>query len=169
VVGATLDHRLHGLDGYGSAAEDVAAAVDRLRADPRVDPGRIALWYFSGGGLLLAESLAAAPSWLRCAAATYPVLAPLPAWGAVEERFRPAVAVGAAGRLPIVLTRVGLENAEIAATVEEFLSAAGRCGADVEVIDVPDGHHGFDTIDHTEQSRAAVRRAMRTVVEHLRG
>ncbi|OAH10202.1 alpha/beta hydrolase [Streptomyces jeddahensis] len=169
VFGVTLDHRLHGFDDYGRAAEDIAETVDLLRADPRIDPERIALWYFSGGGLLLADSLAEPPSWLRCAAVTYPVLVPLPGWPAVESRFRPAAAVSAAGRLPIVLTRVGLENAEIAATVEEFLAAAKACGADVEVIDVPDGHHVFDTIDHTEQSRRAVERAMRTVVGHLRG
>ncbi|MER5181463.1 alpha/beta fold hydrolase [Streptomyces sp. NPDC002896] len=167
VFGVTLDHRLHDFDDYGRAAEDIAEAVEVLRADPRIDQERIALWYFSGGGLLLADQLAEPPSWLRCAAVTYPVLAPLPAWGAVDPRFRPAAAVSAAGRLPIVLTRVGLENAEIAATVEEFLAAAKACGADVEVIDVPDGHHGFDTIDHSEQSRHAVERAMRTVLAHL--
>jgi dienelactone hydrolase/pimeloyl-ACP methyl ester carboxylesterase len=168
VVGAVLDHRLHGLDDYGRAAEDIAEAVEALRADPRVDAERIALWYFSGGGLLLADPLAEPPSWLRCVAASYPVLAPLPSWGAVEPRFRPAAAVSGAGRLPVVLTRVGLENAEIAATVEEFLVAAEECGADVEVIDVPDGHHAFDTVDHTQESRDAVNRALRRVVAHLR-
>ncbi|GAA3846325.1 alpha/beta fold hydrolase [Streptomyces phyllanthi] len=168
VVGVTLDHRLHGFDDYGRAAEDVAEAVALLRADPRVDSERIALWYFSGGGLLLSDVLAEPPSWLRCVAATYPVLAPLPGWPAPDPRFRPSAAVQAAGRLPIVLTRVGLENAEIAATVEEFLAVTKACGAEVEVIDVPDGHHGFDTIDHTEQSRRAVERAMRSVLAHLR-
>ncbi|MGW0706998.1 alpha/beta hydrolase [Streptomyces sp. NPDC002643] len=169
VVGAVVDHRLHGLDGYGLASEDVGEAVALLRADPRVDPERIAVWYFSGGGLLMADPLADPPPWLRCVAATYPVLAPLPAWGAVDPRFRPAEAVAGAGRLPVVLTRVGLENAEIAATVEEFLTAAKECGAEVEVIDVPDGRHGFDGIDHGEQSREAVRRAMEAVVARLSG
>lgn len=169
VIGATVDHRLHGLDDQERAAQDVTEAVELLRADPRVDPDRIALWCFSGAGLLSAHWLAAPPPWLRCAALTYPVLATLPGWGAIDPRFRPADAVSGAGRLPIVLTRVGLENPEIAATVEEFLAAAKECGADVEVIDVPDAHHGFETIDHTEQSRHAVEHAMRSVVSHLRG
>lgn len=73
-----------------------------------------------------------------------------------------------AGRLPIVLTRVELERAEIAVTVEEFLAAAEKCDADVEVIDVPLGHHGFETIDRTEQARDAVERAVRSVLGHLR-
>ncbi|MBP2400866.1 alpha/beta hydrolase [Streptomyces syringium] len=166
-VGVTLDHRLHDLADYERAAEDVAEAVELVRADPRVDGERVALWYFSGGGLLSADWLAAPPPWLRCVAATYPILAPLPNWG-LGERFRPAAAVRAAGPLPVVLTRVGLESAAIARTVEEFLAAATECEADVEVIDVPLGHHGFETTDHTEQARQAVDRAARSVLGHLR-
>ncbi|GAA3368597.1 alpha/beta hydrolase [Streptomyces sannanensis] len=167
-VGVTLDHRLYGLADYGRAAEDLVEAVGLVRADPRVDGERVALWFFSGGGLLSANWLAAPPSWLRCVAANYPMLAPLPGWHMVESRFCPAAAVSSAGRLPIVLTRAGLEGAEIAATVEEFLTAAGDCKADVEVVDVPHGHHGFEMIDHTEESRGAVERAMRSVLGHLR-
>lgn len=164
----TVDHRLHDLADYGRAAEDVAEAVELVRADPRVDGERVALWFFSGGGLLSADWLAAPPPWLRCVAATYPVLAPLPNWGLGDSRFRPAVAVRTAGRLPIVVTRVGLERAEIAVTVEEFLAAAEDSGADVEVVDVPLGRHGFEAIDHTEQARHAVDRAVRSVLGHLR-
>ncbi|MGW4138730.1 alpha/beta hydrolase [Streptomyces mirabilis] len=167
-VGVTLDHRLHDLADYGRAAEDIAEAVDLVRADPRVDGDRVALWCFSSGGLLSADWLAAPPPWLRCVAASYPILAPLPNWGLVDSRFRPADAVRSAGRLPIVLTRVELERAEIAVTVEEFLAAAEKCDADVEVIDVPLGHHGFETIDRTEQARDAVERAVRSVLGHLR-
>ncbi|MFF4409152.1 alpha/beta hydrolase [Streptomyces sp. NPDC001404] len=166
-VGAVVDHRLHDITDYARAAEDVAAAVDLVRADPRVDADRVALWFFSGGALLSAQWLAAPPPWLRCVATTYPLLAPPSGWGLTDSRFHPAAEVRNAGRLPIVLTRVGLENAEFTAKVEEFLTAAGDCGADVEVVDVPDGHHGFETTDHTEQSRHAVEHAMRSVLGHL--
>ncbi|MFF0227309.1 alpha/beta hydrolase [Streptomyces sp. NPDC004629] len=167
VVGATVDHRLHDVTDYARAAADVAAAVERVRADPRVAADRVALWFFSGGGLLLADWLRTPPAWLRCVAASYPVLAPLPNWGLAGGRFRPADAVTDAGALPLVLTRAGRETPEIAATVEEFLTAAGRCGADVEVVDVPHGRHGFETLDPTEEARAAVRRAMRSVLARL--
>jgi acetyl esterase/lipase len=166
-VGVTVEHRLHGLADYARAAGDLAAAIEVVRAHPGVDAQRIALWFFSGGGLLSADWLAAPPPWLRCLAATYPVMAPLPGWDAVEARFRPAEAVAAAGQLPVVLTRVGLERAEIAATVAEFLAAARSGPAAVEVIDVPGGHHGFETIDHTEPARQAVRSAVRSVLAHL--
>ncbi|NUK90795.1 dienelactone hydrolase family protein, partial [Streptomyces lunaelactis] len=166
VVGVTLDHRLHDVADYERAAADVAAAVERVRADPRVDADRVALWFFSGGGLITADWLGAPPAWLRCLAASYPILAPLPNWGPTG-RFHPADAVADAGALPVVLTRAGLEMPEIAATVEEFLAAAKDCGADVEVVDVPHGHHGFETLDPTDESREAVHRAMRSVLAHL--
>ncbi|MFC4035700.1 alpha/beta hydrolase [Streptomyces polygonati] len=168
VFGVTLDHRLHGLGDFGRAAEDLAEAVELVRADPRVDADRIALWHFSAGGLLATDWLAAPPPWLRCLAASYPVLAPPPNWGLAESRFRPSAAVRGAGRLPIVLTRVGLESPEIAATVEEFLTAAEDSGAGVELIDVPLAHHGFETLDHTDETRRAVRAAFRSVLAHLR-
>lgn len=167
VVGVTVDHRLHGLTDHQQAAFDVAAAVELVRADPRVDGDRVALWFFSGGGLLSTDWLAAPPSWLRCLAATYPVLAPLPGWGMVDPHFAPAATVRQAAQLPLVLTRAGLEMPEIAATIEEFLTAAKACDAEVEVIDVPHGHHGFEALDHTEESVQAVQRAMRSVLRHL--
>ncbi|MGW5424120.1 alpha/beta hydrolase [Streptomyces sp. NPDC003943] len=166
VVGATLDHRLHDLTDYPRSAEDVAGAVELLRADPRVDGDRIALWFFSGGGLLSAEWLGRPPSWLRCVALTYPVLAPPPEWRVVDPRFRPAEVVGASSP-PVVLTRVGRENPVFAATVEEFVAAAGAAGAELDIVDVPLARHGFETLDHTDDTRAAVERAMRAVVARL--
>ncbi|MGC5395981.1 alpha/beta hydrolase [Streptomyces sp. DT20] len=167
VVGVTLDHRLHDVADYPLAAEDIGATLELVRADPRVDGERIALWFFSGGGLLMADWLRQPPSWLRCLAASYPVLAPLPVLGPVDDRFRPADAVPKAGALPLVITRVGRERPEIAATVEEFLTASRDCGAAVEVIDVPNAHHAFETIDLTPELRDAVHRGMRAVLDHL--
>jgi acetyl esterase/lipase len=162
VVGVTVDHRLHTPLDYPLAAEDVMAAAELARADPRVDADRIAFWVFSGAGPLLADWVRTPPSWLRCVAASYPLLAPFPGWP-VDERFLPVQAIAAAAtELPIVLTKVGLENPVIASTVEEFIAAAA--GANLEVVDVPDGHHSFDIVDHTEQSRAAVEQALSRVI-----
>ncbi|MFB7512198.1 alpha/beta fold hydrolase [Streptomyces sp. NPDC056144] len=166
-VGVTLDHRLHALTDYPRAAEDLAEAVASVRADPRVDADRIALWFFSTGGPLAADWLAAPPPWLRCVAASYPALGPLPGWGAVEARFRPADTVGTADGPPVVLTRAGREHPAFADTVQDFLDAAAKRNADVEIVDVPDGHHAFELVDPTDASRAAVERAMRAVLGHL--
>ncbi|MEU3845336.1 alpha/beta fold hydrolase [Streptomyces sp. NPDC028635] len=169
MVGVTLDHRLHDVGDYERAAADVSAAVDLVRADPRVDADRIALWMISGGGLLTAPWLAAPPPWLRCLAASYPILAPLPNWGLTDTGFQPARAVAQVGALPLVLLRAGLEAPEIAATVEEFVTAAKECGAELELVDVPAGHHGFETLDPAEEVGPPLRRAMRSVVGRLSG
>src|SRR5215471_16487997 len=73
VVAVTVDHRLYSPAALPAAADDVAAAVEQARALAGVDPDRVALWFFSGGGLLAADWLAAPPPWLRCIAATYPL------------------------------------------------------------------------------------------------
>jgi acetyl esterase/lipase len=166
IVGVTVDHRLHDAADYPLAAGDVAAAVQTARADPRVDAGQIAIWFFSGGGLLLADWLRTPTNWLRCAAVTYPLLAPLPAW-TVDPRFRPTEAVAMAGALPIVLTRVGRERPPVADTVEAFIVAARASKARLRVIDAPHGRHGFDMIDHTDESRKAVEDAFDTVLAEL--
>ncbi|MFE7550674.1 S9 family peptidase [Streptomyces gardneri] len=169
VVGVTVDHRLHGLGDYPRAAEDLAEAVGLVRADPRVDGDRVALWFFSTGGLLAADWLAAPPPWLRCVAANYPAFAPLPGWGGVEARFRPAQVLGPeSSAVPVVLTRAGREHPVFAATVQDFLDAAAENGVEVDLVDVPLGHHGFELTDPTDASRAAVERAMRSVLRRLR-
>jgi acetyl esterase/lipase len=169
-VGATVDHPLYDPTRLAQSAEVVSAALEEVRADPRVDPDRIAIWAFSGGGLLLADWLREPPAWLRCIGATYPLLAPFPHWP-VEMRFRPVDVVAgwtAAPAVPIVLTRVGREHSSIASTVADFVAATDKIGAPVEIIDVPNGQHGFDYLDHTDESRAAVQRALDTVLAHLR-
>ncbi|MGW4049702.1 alpha/beta hydrolase [Streptomyces sp. NPDC004779] len=168
-VGATVDHRLYALTDYARAAGDIAQALEALRAHPRVDPDRIALWIFSGGGLLAADWLAAPPPWLRCLALSYPVLGTPPGWETVGRRYRPAEAVAGAGALPVVLVRAGREHPAFAATVEDFLAAAGKHGADVEIVDVPDGRHGFETLDRTDASREAVVRSVRAVLHRVGG
>jgi dienelactone hydrolase len=164
VVGAVVGHRLHSPDAYATAAIDVEAAVESLRSDARVDGERLALWFFSGGGLLAADWLREPPSWLRVLALSYPLLAPFPGWP-VSERFDPIGAVAGAGNLPIVLTRVGRESAAIAESVGAFVDAASK--ARLEIVDVPEGRHSFDVLDDDEVSRAAVVRAADLVTAAL--
>jgi acetyl esterase/lipase len=155
-VGVTVDHSLiRAIDRIGQAAAEVVAAADLVRADPQVDPDRIALWFFSGSGLLIGDWLKRRPSWLRAIVATYPWLS---APGVQRTSATEQASKGL--KVPFLLTRVGLEREHFAAQVDKFLAAAAEGGSDVEVIDVPDGHHGFDMIDYTAQSRAAVRKAL---------
>ena len=164
--GVTLNHGFHEPHDLAVGAADIGAAVELVRADPRVDPDRIALWFFSGGGLLAGDWLRNPPSWLRCVGLTYPLLGELPNWP-LEERWRADLAVAGSGRLPIVMTRVGREAPQIAVTVTAFTDAAEAAGANLEIIDVPNGRHSFDLLDHTDESRAAVQQAMTLVVNAL--
>ncbi|WP_433162444.1 nuclear transport factor 2 family protein [Kribbella sp. CA-247076] len=173
VVAAVVDHSLiHGLDQLVTAADEVEAAVGVLRSDPRVDPDRVGLWFFSGAGLLAGEWLDSRPVWLRWVALTYPLLATPPG---VEELVHAAEVIGKHDRvggvgkessrdLPVLLTRAGLEPEELAGPVAEFVSAGGTA---LDIIDVPKGHHGFDMLDHTEESRAAVTKALDWAIAHL--
>ncbi|MCT2280926.1 hypothetical protein M3G91_25270 [Micromonospora chalcea] len=218
-------------DDLYTVAARVAAAAELLRADPRVDPDRLGLWFFSGAGLLLGDWLRDPPVWLRGVAATYPLLAPLPGWPPVDPRFRPIDALdlpaptgdatatparadfgGAdiepvptgdaasggtgtgsartddaasggtgidpartgeaarpdeAARPTLVLTRAGRERPEVAPTIEAFTAVARRRGIPLHVVDVPNGQHGFDALDHTEESRTAVRTARDTLLNLL--
>ena len=108
-----FDHRLQSVADYSIAAQDVVSAVEQARGFDGVDPDRVGLWFFSGGGLLVADWLAAPPSWLRCVVMTYPVLAAPSGWD-VEARFDPVAAVSTAPKLPIVLIRVGGEYPDFA-------------------------------------------------------
>ena len=164
LLAATVDHRLHTPAAYEDAAADVHAAVDAVRADPRVDADRLAIWFFSGGGPLAADWLREPPAWLRVVALTYPLLAAYPGWPDFP-RFRPAEAVAKAGELPIVLTRVGLEDPAVAAGVADFVAAARD--ADLTIVDVPNGRHSFDCLDDADESRDAIVRAVDLVAARL--
>lgn len=167
LVGAVVSYRVDERTGFPGAAEDVAAAVAQVRADPRVDADRLVLWFFSGGGLLMADWLRDTPSWLRGLVGTYPLLVPLPGWE-VDARFRPVDAVASAGDLPILLVRAGRDMPPLLAGLEAFTAAAAAADRSVRILDVPDGQHGFDALDHTDQSRDAVRATRDAVVALLR-
>jgi acetyl esterase/lipase len=166
VVGAVVEHRLHTPSDYPQAAADVVQAIEATRADPRVDGDRLALWFFSGGALLMADWISQPPPWLRCLAATYTVMAAVPGWD-VDQRFDPVAAVTGSAKLPLVLTRAGREHEFVAAGVSAFVEAADAANSQLEIIDVPHGRHGFDYLDHTQESRDAVELALGTVLATL--
>lgn len=131
------------LDGPGAQLERVLEAA---RGEAVVDSERVVLWAFSAGALLMGRWLEGPAPWTRGVALTYPVA--------------PAVS---RVRTQVVLTRVGLERPEIQATVDRLLALA--TGA--EVIHVDAGRHGFDFLDHNEESRRAITTAVSAVARLL--
>lgn len=133
-------HALAGPTAQLDRVVEAARSEDVVRAD------RVLLWAFSGGGRLVGRWLEEPPSWIQGVALTYPVA--------------PAVS---RVRTPIVLTRVGLERPAIQATVDRLVAVAPHA----EVINVNAGHHGFDFLDHNDESRRAVTAAVAAVVRLL--
>jgi acetyl esterase/lipase len=162
LVGLPLDLDYPSLAAWPAAADQLGGLVEVVRARPEVDADRVALWAFSGGGLLVGRWLADSPGWLGCLALSYPLLHPWQPPGA------PSGEVLRQGR-PIVLTRVGRERPEVQATVDGFLASAAAGGVAVEVVDVPEGRHGFDALDHAPWAGQAVTAAMGAVSRHLLG
>lgn len=166
-IGIVVSHGLNAPTDFAAASDAVAAAAEQARALPGADPDRVALWFFSGSGLLEADWLRGQPDWLRISAASYPVMAPLPGME-VEERFRPVEALTPDLGIPLLVTRVGLEAPFIAPAVDAFVDRARELELGLDVIDVPDGHHSFDIVDDSDSSRAALQQAMDRVTEALR-
>ncbi|MEU9247354.1 dienelactone hydrolase family protein [Streptomyces sp. NPDC048385] len=168
VAAAPVQLPLHEYADFPRAADALAQAVGILRADPRIDGDRIGIWFFCGGGPLISDWLRDTPEWLRCLGVTYPVLGSRPG-KELLPRFEPALALAEAGELPpIVLTTVGLEDPLIFQTETHFAGVAEELGKQVELIHVPNGTHGFDFADHTEESRQAVRQAVNSVVAAMK-
>ncbi|GIF19049.1 acetyl esterase/lipase [Actinoplanes tereljensis] len=118
----------------------------------------------SGGAVLSADYLREPSARLRCVAYNYPLMAPFPGWP-TDPRFLPAEAVPNAGDLPIVLTRAGQDSPGILETVREFVAAAKTR---LDIVEVPHGQHSFDTKDDTDESRAAIQRALDLVLATMK-
>ncbi len=162
-VAAVVDHSPDGLPDDDRSLTALSKAIAAVRAHPRVDATRVALWFFSGGSPLSVGFLESPPDWLRCIALTYPVL------GDSElvtiRGVHPLDAVRGARGLPLVMTVVGRELPDVALTQPPFIEAARVAGVDLELIEVPEGRHGFDVLDHTEESRQAVAAALSAVTQ----
>jgi dienelactone hydrolase len=164
-VATVVDHSPDGLPDEDRSLTALSKAIAAVRAHPRVDESRVALWFFSGGSPLSVGFLQSPPDWLRCIALTYPVL------GDCElvtiRGVHPIDAVAGARELPLVMTVVGRELPDVALTQPPFIEAARAAGVDLELIEVPDGRHGFDVLDHTDESRRAVAAALSAVTERV--
>ena len=102
--------------------------------------------------------------WLRTVAFSYPMLRPLgPAAG-----FAPAAELRTSTGIPILLTRARLDFPDLLAAQQEFVDAGRAQGVDLTVLDVADGHHGFDITDDTDQARLAIVAGLDFIQAHLR-
>jgi acetyl esterase/lipase len=157
-VAVTFDHRFLAPERANDAAADIADAVANVRknaASLGVDPERLALWAFSGGGRFLAAPLRERPTWLRAVAAFYAVL---------DERSLPD---DARTLPPILVGRAGLDQPELNAGIDRFVQAALDKGVTIDLMNHAQGRHGFDILDDDARSKEVIRRAIDFLGDHL--
>jgi acetyl esterase/lipase len=174
LVALMPDHRYHSWGALEQSTGDLQAALLHAReraADFQLDPDRLAVWAFSGGGVLLTTFLRERPSHVRCLLAFYPVLDPKPfqdrapeLTDELAERFSLASGLGGDGSgalmPPLLLARAGLDNPLFNQGVDRFAEAALAANAPLELINHPQGRHGFDILDDDPRSRAILARAV---------
>ncbi len=146
--------------------EEALAFVRREAATHQIDPERLCVMAFSGGGLWgLRPALRDPPPWLKCAVAYYPMLA---APGSQPRELVPLELLRATRRpVPLLLVRAGRDVPALNSSIDAFVREAQRRNAPLTLIDLPDAHHGFDSMDDVEASRDAMRRTAAFLNEHL--
>ena len=173
LAAVTFDHRFLALDRLADAREDVEAAVEHVRSEAAtlaVDPDRLALWVFSGGGPLLAAPLRERRTWLRAAVAYYAVLDLREAPAGTDdtigpERRREFSAVEGLGEEarsapPLLVARAGLDNPWLNDGIDRFVQAALAKGATLDLLAHPRGRHAFDILDDDARSRQVIERTL---------
>jgi acetyl esterase/lipase len=178
-VGITFNHRLYGLDQVTNAQADVVDLVRHLSAHAAeygIDPDRICLWAFSGGGSLLSAAFGDQLPGVRCVVSFYGLLdrrqerAEIPPSITDEalQMLSPVYRVGAGHRFPpMLIARAGNDAPAINATVDELVRNAKARNALVQVIEHATGRHAFDILDDDDRSREVIVEALRFVASHL--
>jgi dienelactone hydrolase len=157
LAGVVFEHRAVREAGAAAVQAEVDAAVAAVAGragELGLDPGRLAVAGFSAGVPLAARTIARAGGRIACATLCYgPLdgLAPHPALP------------------PLLVVRAGRDRPALNRTIDAFLAAALAANLPVELVNHPDGHHAFDTVDDSEASRRVVRRVLGFLREHLAG
>jgi acetyl esterase/lipase len=179
LVGIVFNHRLHAYTDYPLAESDMKAAIAYLRSDADdlgVDGDRIAVWVFSGGGPLAAWCLRERPPHVRCLLAFYAILdvrhllppGADPELTARAHAFSPAAHVKNGGAsLPVLVARAGLDAPMINTSIDVFVREALASNAPLDLLNHPQGQHGFDVLDDDRRSHDIISRAVAFTRAHL--
>jgi acetyl esterase/lipase/sugar lactone lactonase YvrE len=180
LAGVTFTHRLNQEGGLETAAQDLVAAIDYLRANAevlQVDGGRICVVTFEEGATLIAELLRSRRPELRCVAAFTPVLdlrgSPPPFWmettASVRDRYSPAALIEAGAETPPMLLLVGARDSEQVTATARRLAAFGRDRQiPIELLEHPTGGATFDRGAPGPLTEEMLRRWIAFLHSHLR-
>lgn len=156
---------------------DLSAILDTLTEQQRslhLDMSRIAIWSCSGNGPA-ALGLLAARKDIAAAVFCYAYLADL---GEHELVAKTAQEFGfcnpednrdyLARNTPLLFVRAGKDQFEgLNETMDRYIAALAVENAQLEVIDYPDGVHGFDLVDSSDQSQVIVKSILAYLKQQL--
>lgn len=175
LVGVTFNHRYWGYDeeNMNRSFSDVKAAINYIRENAdkyQIDPDRIALWAFSGGGPHLSIALKDNLDYIRCIVSYYASLDLRPSVQQISpdidpktvEPFSPIVYLNEDNYHipPIFIGRAGLDNPTLNLGVDAFIAKALSLNETIELMNHPVGRHGFDIVDDDDRSREIIARTI---------
>ena len=179
LAGVTLEHRLGFPERrYSEGAADISALVGYLKANGarhRVDAQRICLIVYSGGGPMWTVGLRDRDPSIRCLAGFYPFLSTehlnlteAKTTKEVAAAHSPIAFLDRPGLVPMLVARAGRDQIPgVNASIDAFVAEALRRNAPIEVINHPEGRHGFDYLDDGPRTRAIIERVVSFLKTHL--
>lgn len=178
LVGITFNHDYHAPGQLPQSAANVLAAIAFVRENAarfHLDPTRICLWTCSGGGPHICFALRDQPAYVRCLVVYYAIMDAQPvqflvdALSEVEVRRYSAVSHIQDKPLPFptLLVRAGLDNKGLNETITRFATQALAMNSPVEVINHPQGQHGFDILDDDPRSQQIIARTLAFIQENI--
>ena len=151
----------------------MGALIDYVRThadELNVDPDKIILWVFSGGGPLLTVGLDPQRSYLRGLIVYYGLL-DFELLGNPETKAVPREILDALSplaqlrnhgcRVPVLLARAGRESfPKLNDTIDAFLAEALSRSVDAELINHANGEHAFDIRNDDPRTREIIGRTL---------
>ena len=178
-VGVTFDHRYYGPAYLRQSIGDVLAAIRYIREHAtslNLAPDRFCLWAFSGGGPHLSPFLRDKHDFVRCMVAYYTVL-DIRQWSRAAEilgkdalqELSPVTYVGpdAAVDAPILVVRAGLDDPGLNQGIDLFVRNALAANVALDLVNHPQGHHGFDIADDNARSRHIIARTIEFIKDSV--
>ena len=175
MIGVIPDKRYRrGQTAEGS--QDIRALIGFLKDNAGKysgDGSRVCLWAFSGGGMLLNVGMRGDLPQIKCLVNFYGVVDigrfPDAPKEAAESDYNPIVRLRRdPDKLsPMLIARAGKDRAPLNEGIDKFVSEALAKNLNIELIDYPEGQHGFDLYDDNDHSRQIVRRALQFIRENF--
>jgi len=184
LVGIAFGHRFYSGAHLVEASGDVRDLLRYARENAAtlgIDPDRLALWAFSGGGPFVSTALREGPEYVRALVAYYalldlqvrpPGLEPGSAQDIGDDMRRaysPVYHLATSGRVPppMLIARAGQDHPWLNGSIDRFVAKALETNAPIEVWNHPEGRHGFDILDDEPRTHAILKRTLAFLKEVL--